>query len=84
MQLRAPMPSRGRRTLDQARCGERVRIVALHPAVAASCRLRELGFLESTELRKICDGNGLICQILGCRIAISREVAAGIVVENAA
>jgi len=67
--------------LSRARCGERLKIVGLDSNSAASVRLRELGFCESAEVRKISDGGALICNLLGTRVAIARELGSNILVE---
>ena len=68
-------------SLSRARCGEILKIVALRGDSVASVRLRELGFCESTEVRKVSDGSALICHLLGTRIAIGRDLGAHILVE---
>ena len=37
-------------------------------------RLRDLGFCESLEVRKLANGRNLICSVCGTRLAISREL----------
>ena len=38
-------------------------------------RLRDLGFCESLQIRKLADGRNMICSVCGTRMAISRELA---------
>lgn len=38
-------------------------------------QLRQLGFCESLQVRKIANGRNLICSICGTRMALSRELA---------
>lgn len=38
-------------------------------------RLRDLGFCESLQIRKLADGRNMICSVCGTRLAISRELA---------
>ena len=38
-------------------------------------RLRDLGFCESLQVRKLANGRNLICSVCGTRLAISRELA---------
>ncbi len=38
-------------------------------------RLRDLGFCESIQVRKLANGRNLICSVCGTRMAISRELA---------
>jgi ferrous iron transport protein A len=37
-------------------------------------RLRDLGFCESLQVRKLANGRNLICSVCGTRLAISREL----------
>jgi ferrous iron transport protein A len=41
-------------------------------------RLRDLGFCESIQVRKLANGRNLVCSVCGTRLAISRELAEGI------
>jgi Fe2+ transport system protein FeoA len=38
-------------------------------------RLRDMGFCEQMEVRKLSGGRNLICSVCGTRMAISRELA---------
>jgi len=38
-------------------------------------RLRDLGFCEQMQLRKLAGGRNLICSVCGTRMAISRDLA---------
>lgn len=38
-------------------------------------RLRDLGFCEQLQVRKLADGRNLICSVCGTRMAISRDLA---------
>jgi ferrous iron transport protein A len=71
-------------TLSRARCGERLRVVSLNPSCPDCVRLRELGFCESAEVRKVADGCALICLLRGMRVAIGRELGAMVQVERIA
>jgi ferrous iron transport protein A len=60
-------------TLNQARVGCDLRIQVLS---GPSCdRLRELGFCEQLQVRKLANGRNLICSVCGTRLAISHELA---------
>ncbi|MEI7928803.1 MAG: FeoA family protein [Verrucomicrobiales bacterium] len=60
-------------TLNQARVGCDMRIQVLS---GPSCdRLRDLGFCEQLQVRKLANGRNLICSVCGTRLAISRELA---------
>lgn len=60
-------------TLNQIKAGSDVRIRVLS---GPNCdRLRDLGFCEQMEVRKISGGRNLVCSICGTRMAISRELA---------
>ena len=66
-------------TLNQAKVGCDVKICILE---GPSCdRLRDLGFCEQLQVRKIAGGRNLICSICGTRMAISRELAEQVLVS---
>lgn len=44
-------------------------------------RLRDLGFRESLQVRKLANGRNLVCSVCGTRLAISRELAAWVKVR---
>jgi ferrous iron transport protein A len=69
-------------TLARARCGERLRVVALCPNCPECVRLRELGFCEKAEVRKVADGGAMICMLRGMRVAIGRELGSLVRVER--
>ncbi|MCB1099334.1 MAG: FeoA family protein [Verrucomicrobiales bacterium] len=59
-------------TLSQASvgCDFRIQIVS-----GPQCdRLRDLGFCESLQVRKLADGRNMICSVCGTRLAISQEL----------
>lgn len=59
-------------TLSQASvgCDFRIQVVA-----GPQCdRLRDLGFCESLQIRKLADGRNMICSVCGTRLAISQEL----------
>lgn len=69
-------------TLNQVGVGCDVRIRVLN---GPGCqRLRELGFCEQIQVRKLSGGRNLICSVCGTRMAISRELAEQVVVETVA
>ena len=43
-------------------------------------RLRDLGFCEQLQVRKLAGGRNLICSVCGTRMAISRELAEQVLV----
>lgn len=71
-------------TLSRARCGERLRVLSICPNCPECVRLRELGFCESAEIRKVADGGAMICLLMGMRVAIGRELASHVRVERVA
>ena len=71
-------------TLSRARCGERLRVLSICPNCPECVRLRELGFCESAEIRKVADGGAMICMLMGMRVAIGRELASHVRVERVA
>lgn len=65
-------------TLNQAKVGCDMQIRVLS---GPGCdRLRDLGFCEQLQVRKIAGGRNLICSICGTRMAISRELAEQVLV----
>jgi Fe2+ transport system protein FeoA len=44
-------------------------------------RLRDLGFCEQMQLRKISNGRNLVCTVCGAKMAISRELASQVLVS---
>lgn len=65
-------------TLNQVGVGCDVRIRILS---GPGCdRLRDLGFCEQLQIRKLTGGRNLICSVCGTRMAISRELAEQVLV----
>ncbi len=65
-------------TLNQVGVGCDVKIRILD---GPSCdRLRDLGFCEQMQVRKLAGGRNLICSVCGTRMAISRELAEQVLV----
>ncbi len=69
-------------TLNQVGVGCDVRIRVLNGPACE--RLRDLGFCEQLQVRKLSGGRNLICSICGTRMAISRELAEQVLVEAVA
>jgi ferrous iron transport protein A len=69
-------------TLSRARvgCDLRIRMVE-GPACG---RLRDMGFCEQLQVRKLADGRILVCTLCGVRMAISRDLAEQVWVEAVA
>ena len=66
-------------TLNQAEVGCDMQIRVLS---GPGCdRLRDLGFCEQIQVRKLAGGRNLICSICGTRMAISRELAEQVLVS---
>lgn len=69
-------------TLSQARVGCDMRIRLLE---GPSCeRLRNMGFCEQLQVRKLSGGRNLLCSVCGTRLAISKELADHVIVETVA
>jgi Fe2+ transport system protein FeoA len=68
-------------TLCSARCGQRLRVLALKPECPQSNQLREMGFREQCELLKLSDGGCILCTLSGVRLAIARTLGSAILVE---
>jgi len=65
-------------TLNQVGVGCDVRIRDLQ---GPGCEgLRDLGFCEQLQVRKLSGGRNLICSVCGTRLAISRELAEQVLV----
>ena len=65
-------------TLNQAKVGCDMQIRTIS---GPNCeRLRDLGFCEQMQIRKLADGRNLICSVCGTRMAISRELAEQVLV----
>jgi Fe2+ transport system protein FeoA len=68
-------------TLCDAPCGGRLRVLCVRDDCPARSRLHEMGFCVSVEFKKVADGGALICQLLGARVAIGRELGRHVLVE---
>lgn len=68
-------------TLCSARCGQRLRVLALKPDCPQHNQLREMGFREKCELLKLSDGSCILCTLSGARLAIARALGSAILVE---
>lgn len=66
-------------SLRAAETGGTFRIESL---VGSGCdRLREIGFCESMEVRKLSGGRNLVCTVCGTRLAVSRDLAENVMVK---
>ncbi|MGB8166200.1 MAG: FeoA family protein [Chthoniobacteraceae bacterium] len=81
--MSAPYP-KGTLTLARANVGERLRVVTICPDCPECVRLRELGFQDQMEVRKVSDGAAIICSLLGMRVAIGRDLGEHVRVERVA
>ncbi len=59
-----------------------VRIKALQGEPSMCQRLREMGFCEFAEVRKISQSGSLICHVCGSKVALSKYLAKNILVER--
>ncbi|MFD2255086.1 ferrous iron transport protein A [Luteolibacter algae] len=66
-------------TLNQVALNCDVRIRSL--SGPACDRLRDLGFCEQMQLRKLSNGRNLVCTLCGAKMAISRELAEQVLVD---
>jgi len=65
-------------TLNQVRVGCDVKISVLS---GPSCdRLRDMGFCEQLQVRKLSGGRNLICSVCGTKLAISKDLAEQVLV----
>ena len=67
--------------LCEATIGTKLRVRSLNGQTAICQRLREMGFCEYAEIHKVADNGALICQVCGSRVALSRKLAKGIMVQ---
>ncbi len=58
-----------------------VRIKAIQAEPAVCQRLREMGFCEFAEVKKISQGGACICHVCGVKVALSKYLAKNILVE---
>lgn len=66
-------------TLSQAGVGCDVQIRVLN---GPGCeRLRDMGFCEQLQVRKLAGGRNLICSVCGTRLAISSDLADQVIVD---
>lgn len=65
-------------TLNEAELNCDVRISSLAGPFCE--RLRDLGFCEQMQLRKLSNGRNLVCTVCGAKMAISRELAEQVLV----
>ncbi len=71
-------------SLAKAKVGERLRVVTICPDCPECLRLRELGFQDRVEVRKIADGAAIICSVMGMRVAIGRDLGEHVRVDSIA
>ena len=68
--------------LYEAHIDTPMRVKALvHDEPAVCQRLREMGFCEFAEIRKVSHGSALICHVCGVNVALSKYLAKNILVE---
>ena len=59
-----------------------VRIKAIKGEPAVCQRLREMGFCEYAEVRKVSQSGSCICHVCGVKVALSKYLAKNILVET--
>jgi len=69
-------------SLLTAPMGKKLRLLALEAKPAQCQRLREMGFCESAEIVKLSQGAALVCQVCGTRLALSKDLAKDILIEQ--
>lgn len=69
-------------TLCDVAINRLVRVKALKAEPAVCQRLREMGFCEFAEIRKVSHGSALICHVCGVKVALSQYLAKDILVET--
>lgn len=58
-----------------------MRIKRLPESAELTTRLREIGFCEEQTVKLVSTNQSVICQVCNARLAISTQLAAGILVE---
>lgn len=77
--MTAVLPASQPLTLNEVGLNCDVRISSIS---GSSCdRLRDLGFCEQMQLRKLSNGRNLVCTMCGAKMAISRELAEQVLVS---
>ena len=61
--------------------GRPCRVTQLRVEPGVCQRLREMGFCEFAEVKKLSEGDILICRVCEARIALSKRLAKNILVE---
>lgn len=69
-------------SLEQAKVGCEFHIRFINGP--ACDRLRQMGFCESMRVKKLTDGRNMICTVCGTKMALSRELAHQVLVEQSA
>lgn len=60
-------------TLREAKTGQDFRIAEVS---GPACRqLRDIGFCENMQVRKISGGHNMLCSVCGTRLALSKDLA---------
>lgn len=77
--MTASEPARRSITLNEVELNRDVRISSLRGPACG--RLRDLGFCEQMQLRKLSNGRNLVCTLCGAKMAISRELAEQVFVD---
>jgi len=67
--------------LCEAQVGLRLRVRDLRSQPVVCERLREMGFCELAEIRKLSDAGTLICLVCGTKVALSHQLGREILVE---
>lgn len=68
-------------TLSQARPGCLFRVKALQGTCCS--RLRKMGFCEKMEVRKLSNGQNMLCTVCGTKLALNRKLADQVLVTPA-
>ncbi len=76
------MNSIPKKNLYDIKVNEVARIKELHGEPVVCDRLREMGFCENVEVKKVSHGSCLICHVCNVNVALSKYLAKNIVVET--
>ena len=77
----AQHPENSDKTLYDVAVNQRVRVKAISAEAAVCQRLREMGFCEFAEVRKVSHGSALVCHVCGVNVALNKYLAKNILVE---
>ena len=70
------------KSLCDASAGQHLRVQCLCGEEGICQRLREMGFCESSIVKKVADSGALICKVCDAKVILSKELAQKIIVKD--